>query len=189
MSMAMDGAPLHRSVERRLAPPALSVTGHMRQAFIRSVVVACLGVALPCLADERILYKSIMPNGQVVYGDAPEPDARRTDTISVEPHPADPKAAEAAQRALDVSREQFLRDAAARASRLKELDKQIVQAQGELQDRQAKQAAGRQAEEGERQGRRLTIRYGQRQRTLALDTEQARRKLDKLIAERDALRY
>jgi len=29
-----------------------------------------------CWAEERILYKSIMPNGQVVYGDEPEAKAK-----------------------------------------------------------------------------------------------------------------
>ena len=71
-----------------------SVPGHLASSLIP---LACLCMTPYCWAEERILYKSIMPNGQVVYGDEPEAKAKRSYAISVEPHPADPQQAEAAQ--------------------------------------------------------------------------------------------
>lgn len=163
-----------------------SVSGHLASSLI---ALACLCMTSYCWAEERILYKSIMPNGQVVYSDEPEAKAKRSYAISVEPHPADPQQAEAAQRALAMTREQLLKDAAARSLRLKDLDNQIASAYEELRGRRSDQEAGRQVVEGDRQGRRFSSQYGRRQRSLASETEQAQRKLDKLIKERDALRY
>ena len=106
-----------------------SVSGHLASSLI---ALACLCMTSYCWAEERILYKSIMPNGQVVYSDEPEAKAKRSYAISVEPHPADPQQAEAAQRALAMTREQLLKDAAARSLRLKDLDNQITSAYEEL---------------------------------------------------------
>ena len=89
-----------------------SVPGHLASSLIP---LACLCMTPYCWAEERILYKSIMPNGQVVYGDEPEAKAKRSYAISVEPHPADPQQAEAAQAAKAAKVERDLRARSARA--------------------------------------------------------------------------
>lgn len=154
-------------------------------------MVLCLAgwaAALPGVADERTLYKSVLRDGRVVYGDEAASGARRTEQITVERHAADPQAAAAAQRALGMTRAQLLRDAGARAARLKQLDNDVLGAYGDLQDAQARRAQARDIQEGDRQGRRLLAPYVQRQRDLQVEVDQKRRRLDALLRERSALR-
>ena len=88
-----------------------------------------------------------------------------------------------------MTRAQLLRDAAARAVRLKQLDNQIGDAYDELQNLRSKQLAGREVREGDRQGRRFSHQYAQRQRALLLAAAQAQQRLDNLVTERTALGY
>ena len=157
-----------------------------RLVFV-TICVAGLASAFGAAADERTLYKSVLRNGRVVYGDAPTANARSTEQITVERHASDPQEAEAAQRALGLTREQLLRDAAARAARLKQLDNEIADAYGGLKDADTRRAQGRQVQAGDRQGRRLLASYLQRQRDLEGAAEQKRQQLEKLLQERAAL--
>lgn len=156
--------------------------------LLRSVLaVALLGWALAASSAERTLYKSVLTNGRVVYGDAPDPQARRSEKISVEIHPPDPAQTEAGLRALAMTRQQLLRDAEARAARLRQLDRQIVTTYAELQAAEAERERGSAVQEGDRQGRRFSAAYLQRQRTLEASALQLRRSLDALLRERSAL--
>ena len=156
--------------------------------LLRSVLaVALLGWALAASSAERTLYKSVLTNGRVVYGDAPDPQARRSEKISVEIHPSDPAQTEAGLRALAMTRQQLLRDAEARAARLRQLDRQIVTTYAELQAAEAERERGSAVQEGDRQGRRFSAAYLQRQRTLEASALQLRRSLDALLRERSAL--
>ena len=166
-----------------------SLKGHQCRLAPTALALVFLGGAFTSMADERILYKSILPNGQVVYGDEPEPQAKRSIAISVERHPPSPQEAEAAQRALAMTRAQLLRDAAARAVRLKQLDNQIGDVYDEFQNLRSKQRAGREVGEGDRQGRRFSHQYAQRQHALLLAAAQAQQRLDNLVTERTALGY
>jgi len=150
-------------------------------------VIAGLGCALAATSAERTLYKSVLPNGRVVYGDAPEPQARRNEKISVEIHPPDPAQTEAGLRALAMTRQQLLRDAEARAARLRQLERQIVAAYAELQAAEAERERGTEVQEGDRQGRRFSAAYLQRRRTLEAAALRQRRSLDALLRERSAL--
>lgn len=161
--------------------------GHQCRLAPTALALVFLGGAFTSMADERIL--SILPNGQVVYGDEPEPQAKRSSAISVERHPPNPQEAEAAQRALAMTRAQLLRDAAARAVRLKQLDNQIGDVYDEFQNLRSKQRAGREVGEGDRQGRRFSHQYAQRQHALLLAAAQAQQRLDNLVTERTALGY
>lgn len=156
--------------------------------LLRSVLaVALLGWALAASSAERTLYKSVLTNGRVVYGDAPDPQARRSEKISVEIHPPDPAQTEAGLRALAMTRQQLLRDAEARAARLRQLDRQIVTTYAELQAAEAERERGSAVQEGDRQGRRFSAAYLQRQRTLEAQALRQRRSLDALLRERSAL--
>ena len=156
--------------------------------LLRSVLaVALLGWALVASSAERTLYKSVLTNGRVVYGDAPDPQARRSEKIIVEIHPPDPAQTEAGLRALAMTRQQLLRDAEARAARLRQLDRRIVTTYAELQAAEAERERGIAVQEGDRQGRRFSAAYLQRQRTLEASALQLRRSLDALLRERSAL--
>ncbi|RTL22614.1 MAG: DUF4124 domain-containing protein [Burkholderiales bacterium] len=156
--------------------------------LLRSVLaVAGLGWALAAMPAERTLYKSVLPDGRVVYGDAPDPQARRHEKISVEIHPADAAQTEAGLRALAMTRQQLLRDSEARAARLRQLERQIVTAYAELQAAEAERERGSAVQEGDRQGRRFSAAYLQRQRTLEAAALRQRRSLDALLRERSAL--
>lgn len=156
--------------------------------LLRSVLaVAGLGWALAAMPAERTLYKSVLPDGRVVYGDAPDPQARRHEKISVEIHPADAAQTEAGLRALAMTRQQLLRDSEARAARLRQLERQIVTAYAELQAAEAERERGSAVQEGDRQGRRFSAAYLQRQRTLEAAALRQRRILDALLRERSAL--
>ena len=151
------------------------------------ICIAISAAVFGARADERILYKSVLPNGRVVYSDEPTPKAKRTEQITVERHAADPQEAEAAQRALGLTREQLLKDAAARSARLKQLDNGVVAAYSDLQEADAQLARGREIRDGDRQGRRLLAPYVQRQRDLQNAADQKRQHLEKLLQERASL--
>ena len=171
---------------RRPSRTARLLVGALR--LLRSVLaVAGLGWALAATPAERTLYKSVLTNGRVVYGDAPDPQARRSEKISVEIHPPDSAQTEAGLRALAMTRQQLLRDAEARAARLRQLDRQIVTTYAELQAAEAERERGIAVQEGDRQGRRFSAAYLQRQRTLEASALQLRRSLDALVRERSAL--
>ena len=164
------------------------VTSRLRwNALCVAAVAGLLGAAFVARADERILYKSVLPGGRVVYSDAPAPNAKRSEKISVERHPPNPQDAEAAQRALTMTRAQLLRDSATRAARLKQIDNQVDETYSELKRAEAAMEQGQEIQEGDRQGRRLLPAYSQRRQALAGAVQRARQRLDKLLAERGAL--
>lgn len=169
-------------------PPhtACPLSGAVR--LLRSVLAAAgLGWALAATPAERTLYKSVLPNGRVIYGDAPDPQARRHEKISVEIHPPDPAQTEAGLRALALTRQQLLRDAQARAARLRQLERQIVTVYADLQAAEAERERGTAVQEGDRQGRRFSAAYLHRQSTLEAAAVRLRRSLDALLRERSAL--
>lgn len=163
---------------------------HARCSWVRLALGSgALGLALVASAEERLLYKSVLPNGRVVYGDAPAAQARRSEKISVEAHPPNPEDTAAGLRALTLSRQQLLRDAAARSARLRWLDNQIGTTYAELQEANAQRESGREVQDGDRQGRRLAGAYFARQRALEAAALAVRRRLDALLRERSAVQY
>ena len=159
-----------------------------RGSLIRAGVLV-IGSCLPlCVAAEvRTLYRSVLPDGRVVFGDEPAPSAQRSRKITVEPHPPNPQQAEAALRALSLTRAQLLRDAAARDARLKQIDNDIADAYLALKDAEARRSRGQEVQEGDKQGRRLTSSFVERQRVLRISEQQARQRLDRLLSERGVL--
>lgn len=152
-----------------------------------AALVLALTAAGMAAADQQTLYKSVLPNGEVVYADSPQPGARRTDELSVEPHPPDAQVTLAAQRDLAAMRVQLLRDADARSARGQQLDRDIASVSSQLRDAQARQEQGRAVQEGDRQGRRLIAPFWQRQQILDNEVQRARQALGALIRERAAL--
>lgn len=170
-------------IDTRLAKP------HPWAEALRRAAAAVLGLtaAFMAAADPQTLYKSVLPNGEVVYADSPQPGAKRTVELSVEPHPPDARATQAAQRDLAAVREQLLRDADARSARGQQLDRDIARVSGQLREAQTRQEQGRPVQEGDRQGRRLVGPYWQRQQMLENEVQRARQALSALMRERAAL--
>lgn len=162
--------------------PSLQV----RRVVVMWALCAAAG-SLPAAAGERTVFRSEMPDGKVVYADAPLAGASRSVRLVLEPHPADPAQAQAAQRALQEARDRFRQEAQLRALRLGQLDARIALAARGLESAQAAQADGQGIGEGDRQGRRLTPAYWQRQQRLDAAVARARMTLDALTAERAAL--
>jgi hypothetical protein len=129
----------------------------------------------------QTIYKSIMPDGRVIYGTQPAPGAKRvetmkqTETTGVKPiAPQDEKALQQ----LGVEREQ--REAH---------QVEIQQAEKALRDAEAAQAAGKEPLPGERIGTaggasRLTDEYWERQKTLEAAVTEARRRLTEVSGAR-----
>lgn len=143
-----------------------------------------LGVSL-ALATEQILYKSVLPDGTVSYSDKPLPGIRR-EPLAVEPHPADPRAAQAAEISAK-RREQMLRSFDARAARAAALDQQISVAATVAEQTRGQAQRGEAVQEGDRQGRRLTPEYFRRQQLLRAAQAQAEVELNTLLQQRAAL--
>lgn len=157
-------------------------------ALAAGLVLSIAAAPLPAFADERSVFRSQMPDGRVVYADAPVAGAVRSARLLVELHPGDPAQALAAQQALEATRERLLREAHARALRAEQLDERLRLATGELSLALSAQAQGEAIGEGDRQGRRLTPSYWQRQQRLDAAVAIARERLNALGAERAGLR-
>lgn len=152
-------------------------------ALLAAAVVACA----PAVAGERVLHRSVLPDGSVVYGDGPAPGARADTELRVEPHPADP---ERARRAQAVSQQQqiaTLRAFEQRRARIAELDRMIADATARAEAARVERERAMIQREGDRQGRRLTAQYVQRQANAAAAEEAAARRLSALEQERAAL--
>lgn len=167
----------------------MKVHGSVRygSALALGLVLCSAALTLPAFADERSVFRSQMPDGRVVYADAPVAGAVRSARLLVEPHPGDPVQALAAQQALEATRERLLREGRARALQAERLDERLQLANRELSLALTAQAQGEAIGDGDRQGRRLTPSYWQRQQRLDAAVATARARLNALGAERASL--
>jgi hypothetical protein len=157
---------------------------------MRSAAVLCV-LALAAAAAQGadgIIYKSVLPSGAVVYGDAPIPGARSVEPI-VAPPPAPAPAA-----AKPVARSPLAEAADARWRALETTGEDISRAYRRLEAAKAAQEEGRAAGPGDISGtvyggrRRFSAAYVERQRALAAEVGAAQAELDAAIARRNALR-
>ena len=129
-------------------------------------------------AVAQTLYKSTMPDGRIVYGDKPAPDA-----VKVE------------ETRPDIKKGGLGGTTAREQEALKELEKARLQREGgedkvtaaeqALRNAEAARAAGKEPLASERigtagGGSRITDAYYERQKKLDADVEQARRELEQL---------
>lgn len=166
-----------------------SARAHMRQlvvAFLWGAALLGVGVAG---AAERTFYKSTLPNGRAIYSDEPVAGAQHSEKISVEVGPpVSTAAAASASRALELNDQQLSREADARLARQAQVQKQVAEAYERLVAARARFEEGRAVAEGDRQGRRVTPRYWERQQSLATAAAQANAELEAALAARQALR-
>lgn len=172
------------SAQLRFHKRGPSMTAAFRHVLM---ILLCTAAGADVGAEERIVYRSEMPDGRVLYGDAPVSGARQSTRLQIERHAANPQQEEAAQRALALTRAQILRDADARAARLRQLDNLASDAYENVRRAQEQREAGRSVVEGDKQGRRLTPSYWERQRQLENRFRVAQQRLESLLSERTAL--
>lgn len=143
---------------------------------ISSLVLMLLAAASG--ASAQTMYKSTMPDGKVIYGEKPEPGAKRVETVTA---PA-PKSGITIVTPADKGKvDQRIRQrAAADNAKQRELD----DARRQLQQAETALEAGKEPLPGERIGTasgtsRLTDAYFERQKSLEQAVESARARLDK----------
>lgn len=131
------------------------------------------------VAGAQTLYKSIMPDGRVVYGEKPAPGAQRTETIAPPPPPSGIRMFSPEERkGLD---ERMSKRYATEAAAQRGLD----EARQQLRKAEAAREAGKEPLPGEG-GRtasglvQFTDAYWERQKKLGQAVEFARRRLEKM---------
>lgn len=152
--------------------------------------------ALTQAAVAQTLYKSTLPNGNVIYGDKPAPgavnvEAIKPDTSKTGIGPTAPTASDKARDAAllkEMEKSRLQREAA---------DARVRSAQNALRDAEAARAAGAEPLESERVGfvrqptekdkgpvfgTRLTDAYFERQQKLERTVEEARRNLEQALS-------
>lgn len=142
------------------------------------------GVFAPAPALAQPVYKSVMPDGSVVYSEKPASGARRADKIDVTP-PASGIGGltpEEKQRA-----EQLARERAASSAGDMQTRSHVAEAEKRLQAALAAQAAGKEPLPTERLGivgggTRLTEAYFERQKALEAAVAAARKSLEQARA-------
>lgn len=145
-----------------------------RNVVILASLIAAALLLQPAVA--QTLYKSTLPDGRIVYGDKPAPDA-----VKVE------------ETRPDIKKGGIGGITAREKEALKELEKTRLQREGgqdkvrsaeeALRNAEAARAAGKEPLASERLGTagggsRITDAYYERQKKLDADVEQARRELD-----------
>jgi hypothetical protein len=143
----------------------------------QAVLLTSLAV-LASVAAGQALYKSTMPDGKVTYGEKPVPGAKKVETI--EPPPA--KTGVTPIRPEEKRVERTQREPAPQQA-------ELAQARQSLQKAQAAAEAGKEPLPGERIGSvggnsRLTDAYFERQKSLELALDSARKRVQQLEGSR-----
>lgn len=171
-------------VPRGLIEPVFfnSSSGHLSLKLknIRIVLTACLVlISTQVLVSEAIaesIYKSVMPDGRVMYGQQPQPGARTVKKSTVDVGNTGVKAASKAEI------ESLNRRAQERSRALDETLKSVQTAEADLRVAEADREAGIEPLPGERlgivgRGTRLSEAYWRRQQILEEHVEAARQSL------------
>lgn len=143
----------------------------------RAAVLALVLAAAPALG--QVIYKSTMPDGRVIYSDAPVPGALKSEASNVPKSPGVTPVAPPAQEQPEEAEARRLERQYAIEAAHAELDN----AEKALAEAQAARQAGREPLEGERQGtagggNRLTETYFKRQQALETAVQQAQQRVD-----------
>lgn len=142
--------------------------------FCAFAAIACSPVALA-----QTVYKSVMPDGKVIYGEKPTPGAAKVETL--EPPP--PKTGIQGLTPEEKARaEQLARQRAATAAAAATEQKRLDEARKQLQQAEAAREAGKEPLPTERigivgGGTRLTEAYFTRQKALEDAVAAARKRL------------
>jgi hypothetical protein len=153
----------------------------MNGFFWRAALAAALMSSVPAWA--QVVYKSIMPDGRVIYGEQPVAGAKKIEEIVPQTGKTGVggAATPAEVQQLKQNENQRRRD--------DERRQQIKEAEQAVQDAEAAKAAGTEPLPGERQGTaggasRLNDAYDERQKALDDAIVNARKRLEQLKAGR-----
>jgi hypothetical protein len=142
----------------------------------RAAVLALVLAAAPALG--QVIYKSTMPDGRVIYGDAPVPGALKSEASNVPKSTGVTPVAPAEEQPEETEARRLERQYAIEAAHA-----EVENAEKALAEAQAAREAGREPREGERQGtagggNRLSESYFQRQQALETAVQQAQQRVD-----------
>lgn len=166
----------------------------MRQA----VLVITLALAAATALAQQPIFRSVMPDGRIIYGDKPAPGAKEAEQVRLPP----PNIASPAQQSeVGASPAQPSgAGASPRQQALDAADAEVQDAQQALDAAKAALEAGREPQEGERTGTtvkkgrstgstRVSDTYVQRIEALEDAVAAAQKNLDGALARRNAARY
>ena len=168
---------MQRSTRVGRALPGAHMTVLIRR-FLLSTCVAIVGLYTG-YASAQVVYKSTMPDGRVIYGNAPAPGAKSAEPMAPRTGNTVPGSTPEQQEALQHRQsERVQRDA--QQSKIAELEQALYEAE-------AAKASGHEALEGERSGTaaggsKLNDAYWNRQRELDDAVAAARTKLEQARA-------
>lgn len=129
------------------------------------------------LAHAQTVFRSVMPNGSVIYGDEPAPGAKEAKKITLPPSKLSTTTRPAAPTSKPIPASAPKKQAAGTP------DAQVTSAEQELQAAQAALEAGRKEKEGDRVGMkgghaRLSEDYFERIKSLEAAVAAAQKKLE-----------
>ena len=166
----------------------------MRQA----VLVITLALAAATALAQQPIFRSVMPDGRIIYGDKPAPGAKDAEQVRLPPsniaRPAQRSEAGASPTQPSGT------GASPRQQALEAADAKVQEAQRALDAAKAALEAGREPQEGERGGTtinkgrstgstRASDTYMQRIEVLEDAVAAAQKNLDDALAQRNAARY
>jgi hypothetical protein len=166
----------------------------MRQA----VLVITLALAAATALAQQPIFRSVMPDGRIIYGDKPAPGAKEAEQVRLPPsniaRPAQRSEAGASPTQPSGT------GASPRQQALEAADAKVQEAQRALDAAKAALEAGREPQEGEREGTtikkgrstgstRASDTYMQRIEVLENAVAAAQKNLDDALAQRNAARY
>ena len=146
--------------------------------FLRAAILAALMWAAPSWADK--VFKSIMPDGRIIYSEKPVPGAKKVEEII-------PQTGNTGVQITTPQERQQLQEFEAKRKRDADRQSQIAEAEKALQEDEAALAAGKEPLPGERVGTagggtRLSEAYFERQKALQAAVEAARKHLGEVRA-------
>ena len=146
-----------------------------RKAYVPTLISLVVSLGTLIVHAEPV-YKSTMPDGKVLYGNAPAPGARKVEKMTTNTQNSGVQVSTPEQQQAVSRRESARQDEAARRS------VEIEQARNALAQAEAELKAGKDPKEGEltgnaRGGTRLNEEYAARQKLLEENVQAARKRL------------
>ena len=153
----------------------------MNVMSIRIVLAIALALAASNAAAQK-MYKSVMPDGRIVYSEKPTPGAKSVDTVDAPASSGVSVVTPQEKQRADQSKRDATQQARSNANAVEDARKQLKQAE-------AAREAAKESREGERLGTakggsRLTEEYFARQKQADEAVDTARKRLQELEGRR-----
>jgi len=158
----------------------------MNRTSLRALVLARASVAAAILLVTGVVcaqvYRSVLPDGRVVYSDRPPPNAAKTDEVDLPSPPTPEQRQEAAAVEAAIEQASQTSEGAGREAAAEAADAEVRAAEKELAAARKRLDEGRVEREGDRIGKvgggaRLSDAYWQRIGSLERDVKNAEERL------------